>query len=137
NSSSAASFAAKPRIPRVYRLRGDASDADGFVLRPVAGALAPASVTGLSKSHIRPSPTVTFYVGGSLMRFDSLESGSRAAQAKLVRRTARRYMQAMNRVRRIGRLERLLPRQMCAGFMLNGELSRFRKRCPEAKISQQ
>ena len=26
---------------------------------------------GLSKSHNRPLPTVTFYVGGSLLRFDS------------------------------------------------------------------
>jgi hypothetical protein len=58
-------------------------------------------------------------------------------QAKLVRRTARRYMQAMNRVRRIRRLERLLPPQMCAAFMLNGDLRRFRKRCPDAKIFQQ
>jgi hypothetical protein len=57
--------------------------------------------------------------------------------AKLVRRTARRYMLAMNRVRRIRRLERLLPGQMCAAFMLNGDLRRFRKRCPDAKIFQQ
>ncbi len=60
-----------------------------------------------------------------------------AAQAKLVRRTARRYMRAMNRVRRIGRLEALLPMQMCDAFMLNGDLRRFRKRCPDAKIFQQ
>jgi hypothetical protein len=58
-------------------------------------------------------------------------------QAKLVRRTARRYMQAMNRVRRIRRLERLVSRQMCAAFMLNGDLRRFRKSCPDAKIFQQ
>jgi len=57
-----------------------------------------------------------------------------SVQAKLVRRTARRYMQAMNRVRRMRRLERLLPGHMCAAFMLNGDLRRFRKRCPEAKI---
>jgi hypothetical protein len=46
-------------------------------------------------------------------------------------------MQAMNRVRRIRRLETLLPRQMCAGFMLTGDLRRFLKRCPDAKIFRQ
>jgi hypothetical protein len=60
-----------------------------------------------------------------------------SAQAKLVRRTARRYMQAMNRVRRIRRLEALLPRQLYPEFMLSGDLRRFRKRCPDAKIFQQ
>jgi hypothetical protein len=60
-----------------------------------------------------------------------------STQAKLVRRTTRRYMQAMNRMRRIRRLEALLPRQLCAAFMLNGDLRRFRKRCPDAKIFQQ
>jgi hypothetical protein len=45
-----------------------------------------------------------------------------SVQAKLVRRIARRYMAAMNRCRRIRYLERKLPRQMCAGFMLNGDL---------------
>jgi hypothetical protein len=59
-----------------------------------------------------------------------------AAQAKLVRRTARRYMQAMNRGRRIRYLERSLPREMCASFMLNGDLRRLRKRCPEFKMFQ-
>jgi len=304
----------------VYQLRENGSENDGLALRPVAGASAPAPVGGLSKSHIRPSPTVTFYVGGSLVRFDSREPGDRQspcvkrseisefseksrqrlrlslakvdqrkcgrpifgtltypadfpldqetfkkhlkifsqrflrafpaagfhwklefqtrgaahfhpifwnlgsdktflgkfrgwlerswfevvgsadqkhllagtsadliksqfgimryvsgyasksdqtksgckvgrywgiigranipwananvmelspAQAKLVRRTARRYMRAMNRVRRIQRLERLLPAQMCAAFMLNGDLRRFRKRCPDAKIFEQ
>ena len=304
----------------MYQLRGAASESAGLALRPVAGAGAPAPVAGLSKSHIRPLPTVTFYVGGSLVRFDSREPGDRQqasrkrsdisefsqksrqrlrlslakvdqgkcgcpifgtltypadfpldqetfkkhlkvfsqrflrafpaagfhwklefqsrgaahfhpifwnlrsdnaflgqfrmwlacdwyevvgsgdqkhllagtsadliksqfgimryvsgyvsksdqtksgckvgrywgivgranipwakenvielslAQAKLVRRTARRYMQAMNRVRRIRRLERLLPSQMCAAFMLNGDLRRFRKRCPDARIFQQ
>ena len=304
----------------MYQLRGNASEADGLALRPVAGAVAPAPVAGLSKSHIRPSPTVTFYVGGSLVRFDSREPGDRhqvcprrsdisgfskksrqrlrlslakvdqskcgrpifgtltypadfpldqktfkkhlkvfsqrflrsfpaagfhwklefqtrgaahfhpifwnlgnekafvgkfriwvacnwfevvgsgnpehlragtsadlinsqfgimryvsgyvsksdqtkpgcrvgrywgvvgranipwakqnvielsSAQAKLVRRTARRYMYAMNRVRRIRGLERLLPRRTCAPFMLNGDLRRFRKRCPDAKIFEQ
>jgi hypothetical protein len=57
-----------------------------------------------------------------------------STQGKVVRRTARRYMEAMNRVRRIRRLEALVPRQMCAAFMLNGDLRRFRKRCPDAKI---
>src|SRR5262249_29632069 len=60
-----------------------------------------------------------------------------SGQAILVRRIARRYMQAMNRVRRIRRLEILLPKQMCAAFMLNGDLRRFRKRCPDAKIFKQ
>lgn len=60
-----------------------------------------------------------------------------AAQAKLVRRTARRYMQAMNRVRRMRRLERLVPAEICSAFVLNGDLRRFRKRCPDAKIFQQ
>jgi hypothetical protein len=32
---------------------------------------------GLSKSHIGPLPTVTFYLGGSLVRFESREPGSR------------------------------------------------------------
>ena len=305
----------------MYQLRENASEAHGLALRPVAGAVAPAPVLGLSKSHIRPLPTVTFYVGGSLVRFDSREPGERhgacpkrseisefseksrqrlrlslakvdqgkcgrpifgtltypadfpldqetfkrhlkifsqrflrsfpsagfhwklefqargaahfhpifwnfssddgeflrefrgwladnwsevvhsgdekhllagtsadpiksqfgimryvsgyasksdqtkpgckvgrywgivgranipwatecviqlsSAQANLVRRTARRYMQAMNRIRRIRRLENLLPKQMCAAFMLNGDLRRFRKRCPDAKIFQQ
>jgi len=305
----------------VYQLRGDASESHGLALRPVAGAGAPAPVAGLSKSHIRPSPTVTFYVGGSLLRFDGGEPGDRLGacpkrsevsefseksrqrlrlslakvdqskcgrpifgtltypadfpldqetfkrhlkifsqrflrsfpsagfhwklefqirgaahfhpifwnlsgddggflrefrgwlaqnwsevvhsgdqkhllagtsadliksqfaimryvspyasksdqtkpgwrvgrywgivgranipwakekvvelslvEAKLVRRTVRRYMQAVNRIRRIRRLERLLPGQMCTAFMLNGDLRRFRKRCPDAKIFQQ
>jgi hypothetical protein len=56
------------------------------------------------------------------------------AQAKMVRRTARRYMQAMNRVRRIRQLERSLPRQVCAAFMLNGDLRCLRKKCPEFKM---
>src|SRR5262249_22298648 len=60
-----------------------------------------------------------------------------AAQAKLVRRTARRYMQAMNRVRRMRRLERLVPAEICSAFVLNGDLRCFRKRCPDAKIFQQ
>jgi len=49
-----------------------------------------------------------------------------SAQAKLVRRTARRYMQAMNRVRRILRLERLLPTQM-PGLRLMGIFAVFEK----------
>jgi hypothetical protein len=49
-----------------------------YVLRPAAGAAAPAPAVGLSKSHIRPLPTVTFYVGGSLLRFDSREPGDRS-----------------------------------------------------------
>jgi hypothetical protein len=57
------------------------------------------------------------------------------AEAKLVRRTARRYMQSMNRDRRIRHLERSLPRQACAAFMLNGDLRRLRKKCPELKMS--
>src|SRR4029434_5445515 len=57
-----------------------------------------------------------------------------SAQATLVRRTARRYMQAMNRGRRIRHLERSLPKEMCAAFMLNGDLRRLRKRCPEFKM---
>jgi hypothetical protein len=57
----------------VYQLRGDTSECDGLDRRPVAGAAAPAPVPGLPKSHIRPSPTVTIYVGGSLLRFDSDE----------------------------------------------------------------
>ena len=61
----------------MYTLRRDASESAGLALRPVAGAVAPAPVAGLSKSHIRPSPTVTFYVGGSLVRFDSREPGDR------------------------------------------------------------
>ena len=60
-----------------------------------------------------------------------------SAQAKLVRRTARRYMQAMNRCRRIRYLERSLPKEVCASFMLNGDLRRLRKRCADAKIFQQ
>ena len=61
----------------MYALHGDASAPDGLAFRPVAGAVAPAPVAGLSKSHIRPSPIVTFYVGGSLVRFDSREPGDR------------------------------------------------------------
>ena len=48
-----------------------------YLLRAPAAAEAAAAPPGLSKSHIRPSPTVTFYVGGSLVRFDSHEPGSR------------------------------------------------------------
>ena len=48
-----------------------------YVLRAPAAAGAAAAPLGLSKSHIRPSPTVTFYLGGSLVRFDSREPGSR------------------------------------------------------------
>jgi hypothetical protein len=48
-----------------------------YVLRAPAAAEAAAMPPGLSKSHIRPSPNVTFYVGGSLVRFDSGQSGSR------------------------------------------------------------
>jgi hypothetical protein len=303
----------------VYQLRGDTSESAALALRLVAGAVAPAPVEGLSKSHIRPSPTVTFYVGGTLVRFDSGEPGDgqgacpkrseisefseksrqrlrlslarvdqskcgrpvfgtltypadfpldqetfkrhlkifsqrflrafpsagfhwklefhargaahfhpifwnlasdreflgkfrvwlacnwfevvgsgdqkhllagtsadliksqfgimryvsgyaskcdqtkpgwkvgrywglvgranipwakekvielSSAQGKLVRRTARRYMQAMNRGRRIRHLERSLPREMCASFMLNGDLRRLRKRWPEFKMFQ-
>jgi len=61
----------------VYALRGDASESRGLALRPGSGAAAPVPVAGLSKSHIRPSPTVTFYVGGSLVRLDSGEPGDR------------------------------------------------------------
>jgi len=61
----------------VYQLRENASEARGLAPRRVAGAVAPAPVLGLSKSHIRPLPTVTFYVGGSLVRFDSCEVGDR------------------------------------------------------------
>jgi len=57
-----------------------------------------------------------------------------SAQAKLVRRTARRYMQAMNRCRRIRYLERSLPKEVCASFMLNGDLRGLRKKCPELKM---
>ncbi len=303
----------------MYQLHRDPSESRGLALRSVAGARAPAPVAGLSKSHIRPSPTLTFYLGGSLIRFDSREPRSRdfpppkrseisefseksrqrlrlslakvdqgrcgrpifgtltypaefsldqatfkrhlkifsqrflrsypsagfhwklefqargaahfhpifwnlssnerfvgefriwlswnwfevvnsgdqkhlsagtsadiiksqfgimryvsgyasksdqtkpgckvgrywgivgrrnipwaeesvvelsSFQAKLVRRTARRYIQAMNRVRRIRRLERSLPREMCASFMLSGDLRRLRKRCPEFKMFQ-
>jgi hypothetical protein len=44
-----------------------------YVLRPAAGASATAPDAGLSKSHIRPAPTGTFFVGGSLVRFESHE----------------------------------------------------------------
>ena len=46
-----------------------------YLLRPPAAAEAAAVPLGLSKSHIRPSPTVTFYVGGTLVRFDSRSRG--------------------------------------------------------------
>jgi hypothetical protein len=59
-----------------------------------------------------------------------------AAQGKLVRRTARRYMHAINRDRRIRHLERSLGTQGCSAFLLNGNLRRFRKSCPELKIFQ-
>ena len=52
------------------------------------------------------------------------------AQAKLVRRTGRRYMEAMNRRRRIRHLERSLPREVCGAFMLNGDLRRLQKKMP-------
>jgi len=44
-----------------------------YMLRPAAGASAPAPDAGLSKSHIGPSATVTFHIGGSLVRFESHE----------------------------------------------------------------
>jgi hypothetical protein len=56
------------------------------------------------------------------------------AQGKLVRRTARRYMHAMNRDRRIRHLERSLGMQGCSAFFLNGDVRRFRKSCPELKM---
>ena len=40
----------------------------------------------------------------------------------------------MNRCRRIRHLERSLPRHVCTAFLLNGDLRRLRKRCPELKI---
>jgi hypothetical protein len=51
-----------------------------YVLRPAAGAPATAPAAGLSKCHIRPSATVTFYVGGSLVRFESHEPSDFATQ---------------------------------------------------------
>jgi len=45
-------------------------------------------------------------------------------------------MQAMNRRRRIRYLERSLTKQLCAAFMLDGDLRRLRKRCPEFKMFQ-
>ena len=59
--------------------------ADPIFLRSPAAAQAAAAPLGLSKSHIRPSPTVTFYVGGSLVRFDSREPAirDRSSQKRL------------------------------------------------------
>jgi hypothetical protein len=55
------------------------------------------------------------------------------AQGTLVRRTARRYMKAMNRQRRIRHVEKLLPKELCAAAMLNGEVRRIRKHSPHLK----
>jgi hypothetical protein len=55
-------------------------------------------------------------------------------QGKFVRRTARRYMQSVNRERRIRHVEKLLPWQMCAAAMLNGEIRRLRKESPHLKV---
>jgi hypothetical protein len=137
----------------VYQLRADDSESHGLALRPVAGAAAP--------DLINSQFGIMRYVSGYVSKSDQTKPGCKVGrywgivgrvnipwakeqvielssdQAKLVRRTARRYMRAMNRVRRIRRWEALLPRQMCAAFMLNGDLRRFRKRCPDAKIFQQ
>jgi len=55
-------------------------------------------------------------------------------QGKLVRRMARRYMQAMNRKRRIRYLERSLPKSICSAWMLDGALRRLRKQHPNLEL---
>src|SRR4029077_15415030 len=62
---------------RSGRLAVSAAACRPYLLRPPAAAQAAAAPLSLSKSHIRPSPTVTFYVGGTLVRFDSRETGGR------------------------------------------------------------
>jgi hypothetical protein len=57
-----------------------------------------------------------------------------AEQGKLVRRIARRYMQAMNRQRRIQHLEKFWPKDLCAAAMLSGDFRHMRKRCSGLKM---
>src|SRR6266487_4370360 len=47
---------------------------------------------------------------------------------------ARRYMQAMNRKRRIRYLERSLPKSICSAWMLDGALRRLRKEHPNLEL---
>jgi hypothetical protein len=58
------------------------------------------------------------------------------AEGKLVRRTTRRYIQAMNQQRRIRHLEKFWPRELCASAMLSGEFRRMRKLGPALKMFQ-
>ena len=55
-------------------------------------------------------------------------------EGKFVRRVARRYMQAMNRKRRIRYLERSLPKSISTEMLLNGEVRKLRKQAPRLQM---